>query len=224
MSRYCFLPFLFSVIIIAESIAGIPGYFFSLKAGFTAPTDYTIVDTFSDGYFTEAEFGIKNPYYSLGASLTRLNYSDDSYINIFDRSQDNKLAIYNLSLRLRGEFIPGSTDLSLFVLTGAGFYKANWRKKIFDRSGPDSRLEESTADFYGWSFEFAIGFEIPVAGGISIRSTLDFSHLPADFREYFHGITNIDGITGEFSGFHDYKSVNLGSRRLGIGAVYEFDL
>jgi len=193
------------------------------------PQDDQVNDSFGNGYGFIADCGIIKDHFSFALGFSYRSYFDRRYYDNYYRDYGNwhlsnmvYLSLYNLNLSVRGDLIENRSGTSIFGAFGAGIYFSDWdlKKAAFYENHGYLYTETGQRKFPG--FEFQLGFEIPIDTKISIRSSLNYSHLLTDIRvkarEYRYHADDPNPYDVEFT--KEYRGINLGGKLLGIGLIY----
>jgi len=193
---------------------------------FAMPQEDLVNDSFGDGYGFIADCGIRKDQFCFGLGLGFRSYFDRRYYSNYEYAHVSKLgwlSLYNINFSIRGDLIGDQSGTSIFWGVGAGIYFGKWdlKKASFYDSYQYLYTETGQRKFPG--FEFQLGFEIPIDTKISIRSTLNYSHLITDIkikgREYRNDPDYEVPYEREFT--TEYRGINLGGKLLGIGLIYK---
>ncbi len=211
---------------IRDSSANDYKYYISATWNVATPANLTIADRFGNGYGIIANVGAKSGILNIGLKAGYRFYIDRHYYGVgrdWHSSRIGSLRLYNLNVRFGTDLFKRESDLIIFSGISTGIYHCQWRSSSSSMYREGMRLSERTGTRTFWGFEFDIGFEIPIATNVSVRSEIDYSYLVTDIRTHYWYYRKFDdGSVYELNDTQEYKSINLGGKLFGIGAVYYF--
>jgi hypothetical protein len=212
-------------IFIRDSSASDYKYYISATRNFATPANLTIADRFGNGYGVIATCGAKRGILNIGLKAGYRTYFDRHFYGVgrdWHSSRIGRLRLYNLNVRFGTDLFKKESHLIIFSGISTGIYHCQWQSSS-SSMGEGISLSERTGTRTFWGFEFDIGFEIPIATNVSVRSEIDYSYLVTDIRtHYWYYKKFSDESVDERNSIREYKSINLGGKLFGIGAVYYF--